>query len=749
MLAALLIIAVQLPQAPIVPRPVEMLTGAGLPFELSPDTVLITSERDPSIQFLIDLIRHSTGKSLQIYDGPMGGIFKSTIMLQQVSALPEEGYRLFAQAGEMVISYGGSAGLFYAVQTLRQLLPPELESTKQSKNGSWSIPAVSIQDWPRFKWRGMHLDVSRHFFPTEFIKRYIDYLAMNKMNTFHWHLVDDGGWRMQVDKYPKLTSVGAWRVDTGGKWPGGEWNYGALRFIVQRGQGKAYGGYYSKKEIREIVKYAQERHITVVPEIEMPGHSLPALIAYPELSCEGVAKHPEVGGSVTNVYCAGKESTFEFLENVLKETMELFPSKYIHIGADEVWKGHWEKCTACQQRIKDEGLKDENELQSYFVKRMEKFLVANGRNLVGWDEILEGGLAPEATVMSWRGIQGGIDAAKQGHDVVMSPTSHCYFDYPYANISTQSVYGWEPVPDELSEQEAKHILGGQANVWTEWIADTQRVEYMIFPRMFATAEVLWSPKENRDWNDFSQRLMRQFARLDALGASYHIPPPQVEFTAAVFQDSTTVSALAAEGSPFELRYTMDGKDPDKSSPRYTTPIHVTNDMTLAFALVSKAGNVGEVTRVECVKSVPRNETGLVQGLNYDEYGGEWSKVPDFRTLIPRKTGNAANIGTLGNDGENFALRFSGFIKIDQDGVYRFRLGSDDGSYFAIAGAKVVDHDGLHGYNEKDGAVRLLKGVYPVEIGFFEAGGSQNLTLKFQPPGGAMQEVPSGAYLRRP
>ncbi|MCH7945754.1 MAG: beta-N-acetylhexosaminidase, partial [Armatimonadetes bacterium] len=526
-LLAFAVVAAQQPVLSVIPLPqsITALKGARFPFE--PGMVILATEDSPALAHLEALIRFCTGESPKVVQSLNRRNSGPVITIQASETLREEGYRLFAEGTDMVVQYGGDAGLFYAIQSMRQLLPDEVEM-KQPPNGvDWSIRAVRIEDRPRFSWRGMHLDVSRHFFDVQFIKRYIDYIAMHKMNVFHWHLVDDGGWRMQSQMYPLLTEVGAWRAGNAG-----EWSYSDIRMLFDPGEKPRYGGFYTQDEIREVVLYAADRYVTVVPEIEMPGHTTPSIVAYPYLGCDGVPPHEEQGRTNTNVYCPGKETTFEFLEDVLAETMELFPSKYIHIGGDEVYKGRWENCPMCRQRMESEGLVDVDELQSYFIKRIGKFLNENGRKLVGWDEILEGGLAPEATVMSWRGEAGGVAAAKAGHDVVMSPTSHSYFDYSYDAISTEHVYGWDPVPDELTEEEGKHVLGGQANVWTEWIPTPERAEFMVFPRMLATAEVLWTQKENKDWDGFSGRMMKYFGRLDAMGAAYHMPAPQVEFTAA-------------------------------------------------------------------------------------------------------------------------------------------------------------------------------------------------------------------------
>jgi hexosaminidase len=369
---------------------------------------------------------------------------------------------------------------------------------------------LMMDDIPKFQWRGMHLDVSRHFFSKEFIKKYIDYLAMYKMNTFHWHLTDDQGWRIEIKKYPKLTEVGAWR---NGSMTG--------HYTDQTFDDIRYGGFYTQEEIKEIVAYAKERYITVVPEIEMPGHALAALASYPEFSCTGGPF--EVGkswGVFDDVFCP-KDETFTFLENILAEVIALFPSEYIHIGGDECPKVRWKSCPKCQKRIKDEKLKDEHELQSYFIQRIEKFVNSKGRKIIGWDEILEGGLAPNAAVMSWRGTEGGIAAAKEKHFVVMSPGSHCYFDHyqgepknepiafgGYTNV--EKVYSFNPIPKELSEEESKYILGAQANVWTEYINTPEHVEYMVFPRIAALSEVLWGTSNPNEYKVFETRLISAF-----------------------------------------------------------------------------------------------------------------------------------------------------------------------------------------------------------------------------------------------
>jgi hexosaminidase len=413
-------------------------------------------------------------------------------------------------------------GIFYGMQTLRQLLPYQIERSYLS-NIAWTIPCVEIEDEPRFVHRGLMLDVCRHFMPKEFVMKFIDMLAYHKMNTFHWHLTEDQGWRIEIKKYPKLTEIGAYRNRTlEGRYTSPE---------KRKWDNTRYGGFYTQEDIKEVIAYAQKRFITIIPEIEMPGHAVAALTAYPGLSCTGGPFEVEgLWGIFNDIFCP-KEETFEFLENVLAEVAELFPSEYIHIGGDEAPKTRWKNCAHCQELIRKEGLKDEHELQSYFIKRIEKFVESKGKHIIGWDEILEGGLAPNATVMSWRGEAGGINAAKQNHDVIMSPNTYVYLDYFQANPKTQplaiggflplwKVYSYNPMPASLTPAEAKHVLGVQGNIWTEYIPTTDHVEYMAFPRGAAIAETGWSPDAKKNYADFKERIIQQFKRYDAIGWNY-------------------------------------------------------------------------------------------------------------------------------------------------------------------------------------------------------------------------------------
>lgn len=511
----------------IIPEPASLAMGKGM-FTINPTTKIVTAGAnfDKSAIFLQQYLKTIYGLQLPVING---GSEKNNIVLRKKKIVhPINGaYDLEITAHKAIIE-GDATGVFYGVQSLIQLLP-------FTKNTTLTIPQLTVNDKPRFAYRGMHLDVARHFFPVAFVKKYIDFLAMHKMNVFHWHLTEDQGWRIEIKKYPKLTEIGGFRNGTTiGRYPGtGNTN-------------TKYGGFYTQEQIKEVVQYATNRYIEVIPEIELPGHSSAAIAAYPELSCfpEEATKHPakvawsgttdgklvqQTWGVFEDVFVPS-DNTFNFLENVFDEVINLFPSKYIHIGGDECPKEAWKRSAFCQQLMKEKGLKDEHELQSYFIQRIEKYLNGKGKQIIGWDEILEGGLAPNATVMSWRGEKGGIAAAKENHAVIMTPGEWMYFDHAQTKnedsvtiggyTTVQKVYSYEPIPKGLTKEQEQFILGAQANVWTEYITNTVKLEYMIFPRMSALSEVLWSPKEKRSWPNFEKKLQNQFKRYDWLGYNY-------------------------------------------------------------------------------------------------------------------------------------------------------------------------------------------------------------------------------------
>ncbi len=514
----------------IIPQPVKLEVQSG-EFEVTSDTVIAVEHASESVgRRLAAQLRPATGFALPVRRWVSDQANRIVLKIDpSLEALGQEGYRLDAGVRQVVITAPSPAGLFYGGQTLRQLLPTEIFSPSKVQGAAWTVPCVKIEDYPRFGWRGMMLDTSRHFMPKEFVMKFIDVLALHKMNTFHWHLNEDQGWRIEIKKYPKLTEISSWRKET------------VLGRNTQDYDGTPHGGFYTQEEIREIVAYAQQQFITIVPEIEMPGHCMAVLAAYPELSCTGGPFEVQTRwGIMRDVYCAGNDKVFEFLKDVLTETMELFPGEYIHIGGDECPKVRWEACPHCQARIEQEGLADEHELQSYFVQRIERFLNAHGRRLIGWDEILEGGLAPNATVMSWRGESGGIQAARAGHDVVMASNTHLYFDYYQADPQTEPlaiggfiplerVYSYDPVPSVLTDTQKKHILGVQAQIWTEYISTPEHAAYMAFPRGCALSEIAWTPMERKDYSDFYNRMTRHTQRLSYVKMHYRpLDPPRIE-----------------------------------------------------------------------------------------------------------------------------------------------------------------------------------------------------------------------------
>jgi len=508
----------------LVPLPATMKINQGQ-FVIRSNTSIVLSSDNQEMQNAValfnNLLNRAAGFRLQVTTSPASS--NAIVCKLNPSISNVEGYKLSVQKDLITLEAQTPQGIFYGMQTLRQLLPFQIERPFSS-NTSWIVPCVEIEDLPRFVHRGLMLDCCRHFMPKEFVMKFIDMLAYHKMNTFHWHLTDDQGWRIEIKKYPKLTQIGAYRNRTlEGRYTSSLEN--------RKWDNTRYGGFYTQDEIKEVIAYAKKRFVTIIPEIEMPGHAMAALASYPELSCTGGPFEVEgLWGIFNDIYCP-KEETFTFLENVLSEVIDLFPSKYIHIGGDEAPKLRWQNCAHCQALIKKEGLKDEHELQSYFVKRIEKFVESKGRQIIGWDEILEGGLAPNATVMSWRGEAGGIEAAKQNHDVIMTPTSYLYLDYYQADPKTQplsiggfvplwKVYGYNPIPAELTPAEAKHIRGVQGNLWTEYISTTDHVEYMILPRGAAVAEIGWSPQSKRDYTDFKQRMIQQFKRYAGMSWNY-------------------------------------------------------------------------------------------------------------------------------------------------------------------------------------------------------------------------------------
>jgi len=666
-----------------------------------------------------------------------------------------ESYTLTIAPGAVTVTAPRMAGRFYALITLQQLV----EAARANNPALPTIRSVTIADAPRFSYRGLHLDVGRHFMPVEFVKRYVDLMARFKLNTFHWHLTEDQGWRIEIKKYPRLTEVASCRKET----------MVEKNFDPYRGDGTPHCGFYTQEQIKDIVAYAAARNVTVMPEIEMPGHSVAALAAYPELACTpGPFEVRTTWGVADDIYCPG-DRTFEFLQDVLTEVLDLFPSRLIHIGGDEAPKTRWKASPLAQAIIQRERLKDEHELQSWFIRRIDTWLASRGRRLVGWDEILEGGLAPGATVMSWRGVAGGIDAARQGRDVIMTPNSHLYFDYYQGDprfeplaigglLTTEQVYGYEPVPTELTPEQATRILGAQGNVWTEYIKTTAQAEFMAFPRAIALAELTWSPRGSRDWNGFSRRLPAALRDLDRLRVNYRLPTVTgLERDLLTLEPRIRVT-LGAGFAGAEIRYTLDGTDPTPRSLLYARPFDVTTtfDGVPVTARAFTADGRASTPRRMLVKRTNYREAAGIEtatlelGLTMRYYEATMRSVVGMDTLRAVRSGTAQVIAPSGNErDENYALAFSGFIELPGDGMWEFSLTSDDGSTLSIGDDVVVNNDGAHGAQERTGMMAMRAGTHPLTIRYFQGGGAGGLTVRIREGTGPWREIPRNWLMHRP
>ena len=670
----------------IIPAPNNLNITAG-EFYLSSNTNLIyDAELEPAVAYWESLFTPVFGLNT--------GKANTMRFLLDKSIKNPEAYILDVNTEEITIKASSPKGVFYAVQSLIQLLPPEFIKDGFKSEGI-NIQTLKIEDNPVFSYRGMHLDVSRHMYPVEFIKKYIDALAMLKMNTFHWHLTDDQGWRIEIKKYPKLQEVAAYRKET---------LIGHYSNQPHQFDGKKYGGYYTQEEVKDIVAYAQKRFITVIPEIEMPGHSQAAIAAYPELGCSGDKVDVATKwGVFEDIYCP-KEETFKFLENVLDEVIALFPSEYIHIGGDEAPKTQWKNSSESQALIKSEGLKDEHELQNYFITRMEKYLNSKGKQIIGWDEILEGGLAPNATVMSWRGTNGAVEAAKSGHNVVMTPTSHCYFDYYQSDnddeptaiggyLPLEKVYGFNPIPEELNSDEAKYILGAQGNIWTEYMPTTEQVEYMAFPRILAMSEVIWTNAENKNYEDFVSRVENFHKRLDVLDINYanHLFEINGEMISVNSKSFYKLETLT-EGK--DIRYTLDGNEPTIASEIYISQIPISESIELNASVFNAKEQLGQpfIQNINFHKAVGAKITidktphkaysgsgaeGLINGINGSDsrYGdkewlGFWGEdiIVTINFSTPKEINSISTRFHNGNGQWIYAPEEIGFsFKLQEDG----------------------------------------------------------------------------------
>jgi hexosaminidase len=705
----------------VIPKPLSLVQNEGS-FKVTKSTKFYAStpEAKTIATFFASKIESSTGYDLAISEEEVSSN-AIALLIDNSLEVNDEGYTLDATDKLVSIKAKTAKGLFYGMQTLMQLLPAEIESTTVVNGIAWTLPCVTIKDEPRFAYRGIMLDPCRHFIPVENIKKQLDVLALFKINQFHWHLTEDQGWRIEIKKYPKLTEIGSKRVD---------------------GEGTEYSGFYTQEQIKEVVAYASERFINVIPEIELPGHALAAISAYPELSCKGDSLSPRIiWGVEEDVYCAGKEETFKFLEDVISEVVTLFPGEYFHIGGDECPKVRWEKCPLCQKRMRENKLKNEHELQSYFVQRIEKVLASHGKKMIGWDEILEGGLAPSATVMSWRGEDGGIAAASMDHDVIMTPGSNgMYLDHYQGDSKIEPVaiggytllektYSYNPVPDTLvGLGKSNFVKGVQGNIWSEYMYTTDLMEYRIYPRILAVAEIGWTPLEGKDYKDFERRIDNALVRLDCHGINYHIPQPEqpggsINFVA--FTDKATLEFKTTR--PVKVVYTTDGSEPTATSAVYSTPLEFNESATLKIRSVLPSGKMSPVRTITVekqtlapAKEVAATKPGLKMKVTYG-YFLESSKlegVTDWKESTIKDLFEIRSVEKTDESMRNvkqYAAVASGYVNIPEDGVYIF---SSDNEEVWIDGKLLINNGGeVKRFSRHDSSVALAKGLHEIKVVF--------------------------------
>jgi hexosaminidase len=670
------------------------------------------------VDFFISKMQRSTGYSLSKQQNRPANNYIDVNIVSDLD-VNNEGYTIDVKDAGITVEAKTPQGIFYGLQTVMQLLPAEIESPATVEK-VWTIPNVSIKDEPRFKYRGQHLDVCRHFLDVEYIKKQLDVLAMFKINKFHWHLTDDQGWRIESKKYPKLNSTSVKRTE---------------------GEGKVYGPYYyTHEQIKEVVAYAGERFIEVIPEVELPGHGVAALAAYPEYSCTGGPfEVRNIWGVANDVYCAGNDATLTFLTGIIEEVMPLFESDYFHIGGDECPKDRWKKCPKCQKRIKNEKLKDEHELQSWFIKQIEQVLLKHNKKMIGWDEILEGGLAPSATVMSWRGEKGGVDAANMGHDVIMTPGGWLYLDHYQGDQNVEPVaiggyttlektYSYEPVPEGLDKNKTHHILGAQANVWTEYLYSPEQTEYMTYPRIIALAEVTWSPKEQKDYKDFERRIANQLVRLDGHKVNYHIPIPEQPKLSAdfvAFVDSAVVELKTTR--PIKILYTTSMEEPTvNNSKEYTAPLKFTENTVLKVRSALSSGKMSAVRTIKLDKQTyalaTASETEVTSDMKVEYYKGKYFKASELAGKTPVETEQTESLrkvkyripdyGEISED-DFYSVVLTGHFNVPEDGVYDFSTVVDG---LWIDGKLFIDNEGTVRKNMKSGkSIALAKGYHAIRI----------------------------------
>ncbi|MDJ1485193.1 family 20 glycosylhydrolase [Cytophagaceae bacterium YF14B1] len=733
----------QTTEYPIIPYPTTLVEKEGqftitakTNLSLAKNAALFANEANQ----LKDIIKNATGITLSSKKSKGG----SVILFQQDPGIANpEGYHLTITPELVTITAKTPAGMFRAIQTLRQLLP-----VKASSSQSVTIPAAEIKDEPLYTWRGMHLDVSRHFFSVEYLKKYIDLLALYKMNKLHLHLTDDQGWRIEIKKYPKLTEQGAWRTfnnqdSTCMKRAKDNPDFEIdTKHIVQKDGKTMYGGFYTQQQMKDIIAFAAARHIEIIPEIDMPGHMMAAIKAYPYLSCSG---NTGWGKDFSTPICPCNEATYQFAQDVYSEIIDLFPSEYVHLGADEVEKTSWAQADVCKELMQKEGIKNVNELQSYFVHRMEKFFHSKGKKLIGWDEILEGGINPSAIVMYWRSWvpQAPIKAAKNGNQVIMTPGTPLYFDSPPDKNSVYNVYHFQVIPKGLSEAEGKAIIGAQANMWTEYIPSEKRADYMFMPRMTALAEVLWTHKDL--YKSYQSRLIQHYGRLETMGVHYRIP----DLTGFTGENVFTDQAVLTVQKPLQeltIRYTTDGSLPQATSSVLPSSLTIKTPSTIKVAAFTQSGSRGDIYPLSYKQETyaePASVANPVQGLQCTYYPEYFLNTTQIKT---KKAAGTSVVKTVVVPQEatagSFGLTYRGYLNIPETGVYSFYLTCDDGGVLRVAGREVVNNDGQHSAIEKSGQVALKKGLQPIEIDFIEGGGGYALKLQYSLGNETPKDIPA-------
>ena len=733
----------------IIPQPKQIQTANGV-FQLKSGLTIGASNEEvlPAANYLADLLAKSTGYffNTTIGDGD--------ITLVTSDAEGKEGSYLLEVTPRGIHLEGiGYEGVISAIGTLRQLLPAEIESDNVVEGVNWTVPAVKIIDAPRLQWRGLMLDVSRHFYSKEEVKELLDMMALYKLNKFHWHLTDDQGWRIEIKNYPLLTQNGAWRtfnnqdrqcMELAVKNDNPDFEIPEDKLKIVQGD-TLYGGYYTQDDIRDIVNYASVRGIDVIPEIDMPGHMLAGVSNYRGVSC---SDNVGWGTLFSSPVCPGKESALEFCKNVYSEIFPLFPYKYVHLGADEVEKNNWKKCPDCQRRMKNNGLKTEEELQAWFVHYMEAYFNKNGKQMIGWDEILEGGLSPTATIMWWRTWNPTAvpKATAQGNQAILSPNANFYLDYQQDKNSIKNMYTFEPVIDSLSAEQKQLILGLQGNVWCENIPSNERMQYMVMPRMLALSEVAWVEPDAKDWERFVSQMVAQFPRLDIMNVNYRIPDLEgfYETNSFVGEGLLNITCLAPD---VEIRYTTDGTVPTLESARYDGPVKVTETTDFTLRTFRPNGKKGDIVKTRFVKEeytpaaeVHPEHTGL-QAVWHDYAGDDCAGI----TKAPLKGSyEVEDVAIPSGVQGNIGLVINGYFNAPSDGIYTFILLSDDGSTLKVDNTMVVDNDGAHAPRELTGQKALGKGLHPIEVKYFDHNGG-NLRLKIIDPDGKELKSSCGIY----